>query len=295
MSDDFDPSGLTAMVVDPNHYHRRIALDQLRTMGFGRAMGAADASEGWELLKKINPDVVLIEWLDSETDGLDFLRRVRMSEESPNRAVPMFMLTKRGSAADVENARRAGMNGYLMKPISALALQQRLSVAVIKPPPFVVTATYVGPCRRRKKTFLYEGPLRRLDDQVGGTDQLGDEAEHELKADLARARVAVLEGCARELVAGDPKSARAVFKAVQDLQEVAEQIGDGNLSLGSKEMMRYLQAQGATARLDPEVVRTHVAALYQLVHLPHALADERAKVAQSLKRMVDKKLRANAA
>jgi hypothetical protein len=78
---------------------------------------------------------------------------------------------------------------------------------------------------------------------------------------------------------------------VQGLIEVAEQIDDPNLAAGAREMARYLQAQGATQRLDPEVVRTHVAALHQLVHLPHALTQERESVAQSLKRMVDKKLR----
>ena len=287
----FDPSGLTALVVDHNHYHRRIALDQLRTMGFGRAMGAADISEAWDLLRKINPDVVLIEWMDSDTDGLDFIRRVRMSEDAPNRAVAMFMLTKRGARTDVETARKAGVDGYMIKPISAQALQQRLATVVLNPQPFIVTATYVGPCRRRRQDPSYTGAMRRLDDQVKPLATGGDEEDHELKVQLARARVAALEACAREFAPGDTKAARAVFKAVQDLQEVAEQIGDAHLSFGSKEMMRYLQAQGATARLDPEVVRTHIAALHQLVHLPHALGDEREKVAHSLKRMVDKKLR----
>lgn len=293
--DDFDASGLTALVLDPNHYHRRIALDQLRTMGFGRAMGAADGPEAWELLRKINPDIVLVEWIESDTDGLDFVRRVRMSEEAPNRAVAMFMLTARGQRHEVEMARKAGVNGYMMKPISSGALQQRLKTVVLKPLPFIVTATYVGPCRRRKQDPFYMGPMRRLDDQVEAPAPEADEEETELKAQLARARVAALEACARTLQPGDARSARAVFKAVQDLQEVAEQIADVNLSFGSKEMMRYLQAQGATARLDPEVVRTHIAALHQLVHLPHALSEEREKVAQSLKRMVDKKLRQNAA
>ena len=108
----------------------------------------------------------------------------------------------------------------------------------------------------------------------------------------ARARVAALEAAARDLRPGDAAAARLVFKAVQDLTAVAEEIGDPNLSFGAKEMARYLQAQGATERLDPEVVRTHVAALHQLVHLPHALSQEREAVAQSLKRMVDKKLKA---
>jgi DNA-binding response OmpR family regulator len=290
----FDPSGLTALVVDHNHYHRRIALDQLRTMGFGRAMGAADGAEAWDLLRKINPDVILIEWMESDTDGLDFVRRVRTHEEAPNRAAAMFMLTSRGSRIDVEAARKAGVDAYMVKPISALALQVRLKAVVLNPQPFITTATYTGPCRRRRQDRFFTGPYRRLDD-AAPEEVAADDEESNLKAELARARVAALEACARTFQPGDAAAARKVFKAVQDLQEVAEQIGDAQLSFGSKEMMRYLQAQGATARLDPEVVRTHIAALHQLVHLPHTLGDEREKVAHSLKRMVDKKLRQNAA
>jgi hypothetical protein len=90
-------------------------------------------------------------------------------------------------------------------------------------------------------------------------------------------------------------AARDVYRAVQNLVQVGEQVGDPALTLGAREMARYLQAQGATDRLDPEVVRTHVAALHQLVHLPHALCEERQRVAESLKRMVDKKLKQAAA
>lgn len=37
----FDPSALTALVYDENHYERGISLDQLRAMGFGRVVGAS--------------------------------------------------------------------------------------------------------------------------------------------------------------------------------------------------------------------------------------------------------------
>lgn len=288
----FDPSDLTALVLDESHYHRRISLDQLRTMGFGRAQGAADTIEAWELIKKTNPHLVLMEWLDGPVSGLDFARRVRGSEELPNRAVPIFMLTSRASAADVEDARRAGVNGFLVKPISALVLQQRIRVTLTKPVPFIVTASYVGPCRRRRRDEFYTGPMRRLDDVV--PDDASPE-DHELKAELARARVAALEAKARNLQPGDASAARQVFKATNDLLEVADMISDANLAFGAKEMMRYLQAQGATVRLDPEVVRTHVAALHQLVHLPPTMLQERERVAQSLKKMVDKKLKQAAA
>jgi CheY-like chemotaxis protein len=291
--DHFDPSSLTALILDDNHYERGISLDQLRAMGFGRVIGAANTMEAWEALRLANPTVILMDWIDGAGgDGLDFARRVRKSEETPNRAVPMFMLTTRGSAAEVELARRAGIDGYLRKPISALALQQRVKTVLSNPQPFVVTASYVGPCRRRRRPDLnYLGPLRRLDDTAPEQLVKGEAEELDLKAELARARVAALEGAAKELAPGDAKQARVVYRAVQELVEVSEQIGDPSLALGAREMARYLQAQGATERLDPEVVRTHVAALHQLVHLPHALCEERQRVAAGLRRMVDKKLK----
>jgi CheY-like chemotaxis protein len=290
LGDDFDPSGLTALVVDENHFERGISLDQLRAMGFGRALGAANTMEGWELLLKINPDIVLLEWIEGMWDGLEFVRRLRQSPDVPNRAVSIFMLTARGTLTDVETARSAGVDGFLRKPISALALQQRVRFVITKPQPFIVTPTYAGPCRRRRNDPTYAGPWRRLDD-IAQAFVAGDEAELEMKAHLGRAAVAALEARARDLGPGNAAAARDVFKAVQELIEVGEQIGDANLLLGAREMARYLQALGATDRLDPVVVRTHVAALHQLVHLPHALGQERQRVAHGLKQMVDKKLR----
>jgi CheY-like chemotaxis protein len=291
--DQFDPSSLTALVLDENHFERGISLDQLRAMGFKRVIGAANTMEAWEAVRMTNPSVILMEWIDGNgTDGLEFARRIRKNPDTPNRAVPMFMLTTRGSGRDVELARLAGVDGYLRKPVSAMALQQRVKTVISNPQPFIETSTNSGPCRRRRRPDLnYLGPLRRLDDVAPEQLVKGDDAELDLKAGLARARVAALETAARELAPGDAKQARVVYRAVQELVEVGDQIGDPSLALGAREMARYLQAQGATDRLDPEVVRTHVAALHQLVHLPHALCEERQSVAASLKRMVDKKLR----
>ena len=293
MEDDrFDPSAMTALVLDENHFERGISLDQLRMMGFGRAVCASTTAEAWDMLDRANPHILLMEWPDRAGEGLDFVRRIRTSEALPNRTLSIFMLTARGSQADVEQARRAGADGFLRKPISALALQQRVRRVIINPQPFIVTASYVGPCRRRRRGDLnYLGPMRRLDDVATAAQTEQDDDELSLKAELARARVAALEVRARDLVAGDTKAAGLVYKAVQDLVEVGEQIGDPCLRLGAQEMARYIQAQGATDRLDPEVVRTHVAALHQLVHLPHALGAERMRVAEGLKRMIDKKLR----
>src|SRR5262245_16756746 len=114
--DHFDPSGLTALVLDDNHYERGISLDQLRAMGFGRVIGAANTMEAWIALRT-SPHILLMEWIGDGYDALDFVRRVRMSEDLPNRALPVFMLTTRGAQTDVEAARQAGADGYLRKPV----------------------------------------------------------------------------------------------------------------------------------------------------------------------------------
>lgn len=286
---EFDPSDMTALVLDENAFVRGLSLDQLRAMGFGRSFGASTTAEAWDLLLKNNPSIVLIEWCDG--DALDFVRRVRQSEDAPNRAVSIFMLTSRGNSTDVETARRAGVDGYLRKPISALALGKRVRRVVSKPQPFVASAGYTGPCRRRRGAANYAGPWRRLDDAAPAPMVAGDEEELDLKAQLARANVAALQIAVRAFTIGDAAGARAVNKAVGDLVDMAQQIGDDSLRLGAEEMARYIKAQGATEALSLEVVQTHVAALHQLAHLPHSLAAERKQVADSLKRMVDKKLR----
>lgn len=289
--DEFDPSDMTALVIDEHAPARAISIEQLRGLGFRRIVVAATPAEAWDSLRIHKPDVVFIEWL-ANADSLAFIRRVRLSEDAPNRAVNMFMLTMRGAQAEVEAARTAGADGYMRKPISGAALRKHIRRVVADPRPFVETAAYVGPCRRRRAELSFAGPWRRINDvQPAAGEVAGDEDVLDLKAELARARVAALEGAVRELRAGDAEAARTVFKAAQALADVAEQIGDSCLLLGAKELARYMQAQGATERLDPEVVQTHTAALHQLAHLPHALNQERDRVSQSLKRMIDKKLR----
>jgi CheY-like chemotaxis protein len=294
--DDLDLSEQLALVLDDNAYARAISVDQLRALGVGRAVGVGSAAAAWDALLKIGPTLMLMDWLGGMGAGLDFVRRIRTSDELPSRAIPIFMLTARGARADVESARLAGVDGYLRKPISALALKTRVRRVLKSPQPFIAMGGYVGPCRRRKKPKDYAGPWRRLDDAAPVSDVAGDEDVLALKAQIARAQVAALETAVGRLMDGDSDAARGVYRAVQALVDAAEQIGDASLALGAREMARYVQAQGMTERLDADVVNTHLAALHQLAHLPHTLAAERDKVAKSLKRMIDKKLRqANAA
>ncbi|MGE0828538.1 MAG: response regulator [Hyphomonadaceae bacterium] len=281
---------MSALVVDANEFHRSIATDILRSAGVGAVYGARTALEGIDSIRLHRPSFILLEWMEGEAGGLEFVRRVRLGDDMPNRAIPILMLSARRQQRDVEAARAAGTDAYLMKPVSAGAIVAKLGAVVRQPRQFITTATYVGPCRRRRADPNYAGPRRRLTDTK---ERRGEDAQEldDVRLALRRARVAALTQHALALQPDDPDAARAVYAAALELRGVAEEIEDKTLAFGASQLVRYLDAVGATDRLDPDAVRTHVQALHQLASLPNALMDERRDVATSLRAMVDKKLK----
>jgi len=67
----------------------------------------------------------------------------------------------------VRQARDAGTNEFLAKPVSANAILTRLLAVIEHPRPFVRTKVYFGPCRRRRTRDEYEGPERRQPSNAG--------------------------------------------------------------------------------------------------------------------------------
>ena len=93
--------------------------------------------------------------------GLDFMRQVRTSPQSPNPFVPVIMLTGHTHIDHVRQARDAGVNEFLAKPVSVKAILTRLISVIEHPRPYVRTKSYFGPCRRRRGADEYHGPERR--------------------------------------------------------------------------------------------------------------------------------------
>lgn len=282
----FNPLSVRVLVLDPSEHDRALAMDQVRSVGFRRLVGAGNIEEAWGHVRANEPQVILAEWA-GDGDGLDLLRRVRTNEDSPNRAAAYFLLTWRGNLAHVESARLAGASGFLRKPIAALTLYKWVRSVLVSPRPFVVSANYVGPCRRRREDFPFAGAGRRATDAPAVV--MVDDIEQRMA--ITRARVQTLETAARVLAPGDSSAAARVIAAARSLAQIAAQFQDEALAFGCREMLRYLEVMGGDGALEPDVVRTHVAALQQLAVLPPSMSAERDQVARSLNRMVDKKLR----
>ena len=141
---------VNVLIVDDNAHMRNLLSEILRALGAHKIFSAADVSQAYHELA-LNPiDVAFVDWEMPPDSGLDFVKRIRLSEDSPNPYVPIIMLTANNEMAHVMAARDAGIHEFLVKPVSPRSVYGRLLSVLHSPRPFVRNGDYFGPDRRRR-------------------------------------------------------------------------------------------------------------------------------------------------
>ena len=81
------------------------------------------AVNGMDALEKMDerrPDLILLDIMMPEMNGIEFCRRVKNNPKTND--IPIIMVTTKGEAEKVEEAFSAGCNDYMTKPIHKLQL-----------------------------------------------------------------------------------------------------------------------------------------------------------------------------
>lgn len=117
------------LVVEDEASLRFLLERGLRQAGF-EVLTAADAGEGWTLLSEA--DVVVLDRMLPDEDGLGFLARLRRTPRYEN--LPVLMLTARAAEKDRVEGLLGGADDYLTKPFSMSELAARL-VALLRRAP----------------------------------------------------------------------------------------------------------------------------------------------------------------
>jgi two-component system, chemotaxis family, chemotaxis protein CheY len=162
MSGSYD--NLKALIVEDNVHMRVLLRSLLQALGIRNIHESGDGESGFAELCARNPDIVLTDLSMAPTDGIHLTKQIRTGGNSPNRYVPIIMVTGHTEKARVEAARDAGVTEFLAKPITVQNLMSRLAEIVERPRPFVKCDNYFGPERRRRRIEGYSGPWRRKDD-----------------------------------------------------------------------------------------------------------------------------------
>src|SRR3954452_1793428 len=88
---------------------------------------AVTGKEALARMRDRSPDVVVLDIMLPELDGLEVCRRIRAAEEAEGRvAVPILMLTARDAITDRVNGLESGADDYLVKPFAFEELLARV-------------------------------------------------------------------------------------------------------------------------------------------------------------------------
>lgn len=157
---------LRVLVVDDNDHMRALLRAMLHAIGLHEVLEARDGSQAMHRLREQEVDVIITDLWMEPLDGLDFVRLVRRSPNSPCPMVPIIMVTGHATLGHVHEARDAGVDELLTKPVAARDLVDRLHKVVEHRRPYVRAGDYFGPERRRKADAAYDGPKRRAEDEA---------------------------------------------------------------------------------------------------------------------------------
>jgi two-component system chemotaxis response regulator CheY len=145
---------LRFLIVDDNAHMRRILRTLLHSFGSRDVYEAEDGAAGLETFTHYLPDMVITDWAMPIFDGLELTQMIRQPGANANPFVPIIMLTGHSEKHRVVAARDAGVTEFLVKPISATALYERILNLIAHPRPFIKTKSYFGPDRRRSQSAL---------------------------------------------------------------------------------------------------------------------------------------------
>src|ERR1700760_1766499 len=136
---------LKILLVDDNHHMRVLLTEILRAIGVRQVFEANDGVEALNIMRNQQVDIIMTDLAMQPLDGLDFVKRLRNSPESPNPMAPVIMITGHSTQRRVTEARDIGVNEFLSKPVTARGVLERIARVVDSPRAFVRSADYFGP------------------------------------------------------------------------------------------------------------------------------------------------------
>jgi two-component system chemotaxis response regulator CheY len=119
-------SEIRALIVDDSSVMRKIVERALRQAGLDPlvVLEAGSGTEGLELLRTKQVDLILSDINMPSMDGLEFLRQLRSQDLAPG--VPVVMITTESSEEHVRQAIQSGAQGYIRKPFTAEQVKERV-------------------------------------------------------------------------------------------------------------------------------------------------------------------------
>lgn len=86
---------------------------------------ASDGAQAIALARDARPDLVIMDWMMPDVDGLTAVHALR--DDPDLEGLPVIMLTAKGTDEDLWHGWRAGVDSYITKPLDFLVLLDEMA------------------------------------------------------------------------------------------------------------------------------------------------------------------------
>lgn len=119
---------MSILVVDDFNTMRRIVRSLLKQLGFNNVDEAVDGDDALSKIAIKEYALVLSDWNMEPKSGIELLREVRQSEQ--HKDIPFILITAESKVENIVEAKKAGVNQYIVKPFNAKTLKEKLSTVI---------------------------------------------------------------------------------------------------------------------------------------------------------------------
>lgn len=116
---------MKVLIAEDDAASRIILEKHLKDWGY-EVLSAQNGSEALQIIQSQQPEIVLIDWMMPEMDGLELCRKVRSGQN--RRYTYIIFLTSKIESEDIITALDTGADDYLCKPFDRKVLKSRMAV-----------------------------------------------------------------------------------------------------------------------------------------------------------------------
>jgi len=119
-------SSATILIVDDQEYNIRLLERILGRAGFNRLVPLVEPENIIDVIKEVQPDIILLDWHMPGIDGLQALRMIR-EQSGEDQYLPVLVITADVTSEAKQKALQAGAHDFLTKPVDRTEVILRIN------------------------------------------------------------------------------------------------------------------------------------------------------------------------
>lgn len=198
---------------------------------------ASNARDGWEILQRYNPDLLISDIMMPQVDGYQFLKQVR--EDPRYKALPVVFLTAKGMTSDRIQGYQAGCDAYLSKPFDPDELVAIITNLLARR----AAAKEMGENAETPDLAALANQMTRIESLLSGRSSIV-QLPSPIKIDLTPREQSVLDLVAQGLM--NKEIARRLETSVRNVEKYVSRLFSKTGTNSRTELVRYALEHGLT-------------------------------------------------